>query len=196
MKLKRMLHFCAHRTHLILFFILMILIGGCGNGAKKYIRPNVDVGSIRKIAVMPLENLTSSEFANEKISSLLIMELLSRGIDVMEPGEVMNSMRSLGIRQVRAIPADDIRRLGEEMKVDSVITGAVGSFQIRKGISVSYPDVSVHFMMMGVKTGDIIWSSWNTSAGPDFWTRHFGAEGATLDETAQTVVKGALDTLF
>jgi hypothetical protein len=35
-----------------------------------------------------------------------------------------------------------------------------------------------------------------TSGGPSFWTRHFGAEGASLSDTANTVVKEAIDTLF
>ncbi len=74
--------------------------------------------------------------------------------------------------------------------------GSVGAFEISKGISVSYPEVSVYLMLLESTSGNIIWSVWHTTGGASFWTRHFGAEETTLDETSKKVVKEAIDTLF
>jgi hypothetical protein len=51
-------------------------------------------------------------------------------------------------------------------------------------------------MMLDTESGDIIWSTWHSTGGASFWTRHFGAEGRTLDETSSRVVKEAFNTFF
>ena len=182
---------------IIICACLTMLSFGCTHSSlKKYTRPQIDFTKYNKIAVFPLENLTANEFSDEKIESLLIIDLLSRGIDVIELGEVSSALRKSKVRSVRAIPVADVQKIGKSIKADAVIIGSVGTFAINKGISVSYPEVSMHLMLIDITSGDIVWSVWHTSGGPDFWTRHFGAEGATLDEVAKTVVKDAVDTLF
>ncbi len=172
---------------------LFVFLLGCG--VKHYIRPNTDIGNIKKIAVLPLENFTTDEYASEKIRRTVIIELLSRGIDVIEPGEVISTLSELRVRSLGSITLGDIGDLGEILNVGSVMMGSVDTFRTSRGISVSYPDVSINLRLFDVTSGNIVWSVSNTSGGASFWTRHFGAEGATLDETARKVVKEALDTL-
>ena len=74
--------------------------------------------------------------------------------------------------------------------------GSVETFMMSRGISVPYPEVTINLRLLESATGGILWSVSHTSGGPSFWTRHFGAEGAALDETSGKVVKEALDTLF
>jgi hypothetical protein len=54
----------------------------------------------------------------------------------------------------------------------------------------------MYLMMIDIRSGNIAWSAWHTSGGPSFWTRHFGAEGATLNEISRKVIKDAVNTLF
>jgi hypothetical protein len=169
---------------------------GCKGGIKSYTRPSVQIETIRKVAVLPVENYTNEKFAHDKIRGVVIMELLSRGVDVIEPGEVMNTLRELKINRIDSLPLSDIQRLGEALNADALVTGSVGTYEIKRGMTVTYPEVSVHLMLLDSATGDIVWSVWHTTGGPDFWTRHFGAENATLEETSKKVVKEAIDTLF
>jgi len=181
------------------FAIIMLFLfsfSGCKGGIKSYIRPHADISTLRKVAVLPVENYTTAKFANDKIRSLIIMELLSRGVDVIEPGEVMNTLRKLKIKKVDSLPLSDIQRLGDALNVDALVRGSVSTYEIKRGMTVTYPEVAVHLMLLDSETGDITWSAWHTTGGPDFWTRHFGAENATLEETSKKVVKEALDTLF
>jgi hypothetical protein len=55
--------------------------------------------------------------------------------------------------------------------------------------------VSIHLSLLDTSSGEIIWYVWHTAGGASFWTRHFGAERKTLDETVKDVVKTAIDTL-
>ena len=181
---------------LISFALLTLLISGCSNRVKQYTNPEINIIDVQKVAVLPLDNLTSHKYADKKIVGVLIMDLLSRGIDVIEPGEVNATLRIRRVQSSTSLPVTTIKEIGESLKVDAVIFGSVSTFEMQKGITVSYPEASIYLTMIDVRSGDIIWSAWHTSGGASFWTRHFGSEGATLDETARVVVKEVFDTLF
>ncbi|MEW6600480.1 MAG: hypothetical protein AB1499_05870 [Nitrospirota bacterium] len=186
------------RIYAIVFFYLVILSAfGCStNGMKQFIRPDYDIGSMKTVAVIPFRNFTADNFANEKIRSKVSIELLSRDINIIEPGEIISVMRELKIRSVDSMRNKDFVSMGNMLNVDAVITGAVETFGISKGITTSYPEVSVQLMMFETATGNIVWSTFQTSGGASFWTRHFGAEGSTLDNVSEMVVKEAFDSLF
>jgi hypothetical protein len=163
---------------------------------KYFVRKNTDFSNIQKIAVMPLENFTPDRYAAAKIRSMIMIELLSKGIDVTESGQVISSMRELKIRSVAGMSVEEMKDIGRMLGVDALVMGSVETYGISRGISVSYPEASIRLTLIGSQDGLALWSIWHTAGGADFWTRHFGAEGGTLDETAGIVVKEALGTLF
>ena len=169
---------------------------GCGSMMKKYSRPGTDYERLSRIVVMPLQNYTKDKFADEKIGSLLLIDLLSRGKNVIEPGEVMNTLKDLRLRPSDILSLRDIKGIGKLLKAEAIITGSVSAFEMNKGASVSYPEVSVSLSMYETSTGNVIWSVWHTTGGASFWTRHLGSEGTTLDDTARKVVKEAVDSAF
>ncbi len=177
---------------------MLILTYGCSGRLilKQYTRPQFDINNIRRIAVLPLENFTSDKYADEKIRRTVIIELLSRGIDVIEPGEVTRILRELKVRYPGSITTSDMQSIGKTLDVEAVMKGSVGTFGISRGISVSYPEISIRLMLLETTSGKIVWSVWHTAGGAGFWARHFGAENITLNETAGKVVKEAVDTLF
>jgi hypothetical protein len=175
-----------------------MLMFGCSTPGtiKQYVRPNIDMSTIKTIAVLPLINYTGDDFAGEKVRSKINIELLSRGIEIIEPGEIVTVLRELKVRSMDSLRQDDIVNIGNMLNADVVITGSVETFGMSKGISVSYPEVSVQMMMFDTADGKIIWSVWHTSGGASFWTRHFGAEGNTLDNVSERVIKEAFDALY
>jgi TolB-like protein len=184
--------FCSMLLAFCLFFVI-----GCGTTSKHYyVRQQVDYSSIKRVAVLPFETLTSDEYAGEKIRQSVITELLSRGIDVVEPGEVTRALVELKIRSLGSIKISDIQTLAKTLGVEALMMGSVEAYGISRGITVSYPEVSISLRLIEASSGKIIWSVCNTSGGPNFWTRHFGAENISLSETAITVVKEAIDTMF
>jgi len=180
----------------LIVLICVMPLYSCNGAMKNYKRADVEANILRRIAVLPLENLTPNEYADEKIRSLVIMDLLSRDVDTIEPGEVMRVFRELRIRSVESISGRDMQSLGDMLNVDVVIKGSVGTFEMMKGNAISYPEVSIHLILVDTKSGEILWSAWHTSGGASFWTRHFGAEGTTLDETARKVIREVFDSLI
>ncbi len=182
-----------------LFLVLSCLLfslDGCGVRPKYYTRPDAGAGKIRKIAVLPIENFTSDGLAAERIRKLVIAEILTKGVDVVEPGEVSSVLIDMKIKSLNSLSIKDIREMSKTLGVEVLMLGSVEAYGISNGISTTYPEVSIHLTLLDGATGNVIWSAWNTSEGPSFWTRHFGSEGPTLSETARKVVRNALNTLL
>ena len=185
-----------HRAVFSVLCLSIILIYGCGSALKQYSRPNYDISAVKTIAVLPLENFTSDNYADEKIRSKISIELLSRDINIIEPGEVAMALKELKIKSVDSIRNKDIVSIGSMLKVEAVLAGSVETYGISRGITVSYPEVSVHLIMFDAVSGNTIWSALHTSGGASFWTRHFGAEGSTLDNVSERIIKEAFDSLY
>ncbi len=183
-------------VNFLLFALCSLLIFICGCGPKHYIRSKTDISNVKKIAILPFENFTSDEYAGEKIRRLVITELLLRGIDVIEPGEVTRILRESKVRSLGSIKITEIQDMGKTLGVEAVMMGSVEALGISRGISVTYPEVSIHLILLESSSGSIIWSVWHTTGGANFWTRHFGSEGISLSEAARKAVKEAVDTLF
>ncbi len=180
---------------LFAFCSLLIFIYGCG-GPEHFVKPKTDISNIKRVAVLPMENFTSDEYAGEKVRRVVITELLSKGIDVIEPGEVTRVMIESNVRSVGSIKTADIQNIGKTLGVEAVMMGSVEAFGISRGISVTYPEVTIHLILHEASSGNIVWSVRNTVGGASFWTRHFGAEGITLSEAVRKAAKEAVDTLF
>lgn len=191
----RILHAAAKA---LLFFSIFIFIWGCGGAprSKHYMRENFDIENVKKIAVLPMENFTENVFAAERIRKAVISEILSRGVDVIEPGEVTKTLSELKVKSLGHIAIKDIEELGKKLGVEAVMVGAVEHYGTRTGVTVSFPEVSIDLRLVETASGNIVWSIWHTSGGPGFWTRHFGAEGRSLSDSARKVVKEAVDRLF
>jgi len=182
---------------LFALYSLLVFVSGCATSTStQYVRQNVDYRSIKKIAVLPFESLTTDEYAGEKIRKSVITELLSRGVDVVEPGEVTRVLIEQKIKSLSSVRTTDLQNLAKTLGVEALMMGSVEAYGISRGISVSYPEVSINVRLVEASSGNIIWSVCQTSGGPGFWTRHFGAEGVSLSEAANKVVKEAIDTLF
>jgi TolB-like protein len=184
-------------SKLFALFFLLVFVSGCATStSSQYVRQNVDYKNLRRMAVLPFESLTSDEYAGEKIRKTVITELLSRGVDVIEPGEVTRVLIDQNVKSLSSIRTADLQNVAKTLGVEALMMGSVEAYDISRGISVTYPEVSINLRLIEASSGNIIWSVCQTSGGPGFWTRHFGAEGMSLSETANEVVDEAIDTLF
>lgn len=181
---------------LVLLGVLLLVLSGCGLRPTYYKRQDFDAGNIKRVAVLPLESLTPDKDVGERVRMAVIAELLSRGVDVIEPGEVIRVMLDMGVKSLRGLSVEEIKKIGQTLGADMVMTGSVGAFGMQKGIKISYPEVSIDLMLYDVASGEIVWSVWHSTGGASFSSRHFGTEGKTLNEAARDVVKDAINVLF
>jgi hypothetical protein len=164
---------------------------------SSYIRPDYDFSYIKKVAVLPLDNITNEKFAGDVVRQVVISELLATGlVDVAVPGEAVAATDKLGIKSISSLNADQIKAIGNALKVQAVIFGSVEKYgEVRIG-NVSAPEVTITLIMADTNSGSIIWSVTKTGGGASFMARHFGARSETLSETVLRVIREAIQTLY
>jgi TolB-like protein len=179
--------------------LILVICSGCaGKGTPSfYINQNIDFSFIKKVAVLPLDNLTNDRFAADSVRLVVISELLASGlVEVTVPGDAVDAIEKLRLKPGQQLSADEIKAVGKSLKVQAVILGSVNKLgEVRVG-NISAPEVSITLMMADTSSGSIIWSVTKTHGGASFWARHFGARSETMSETVVRVVREALQTLY
>jgi TolB-like protein len=180
-------------------FIVVFIISGCGGRGSPsfYISHDIDFSFIKKVAILPLDNLTNERFAGDAVRQVVISELLASGlVDVTCPGDAIAAIETLKLKPGQSPNAEQIKAVGKALKVQAVVLGAVNKFgEVREG-NVSAPEVAITLMMADTSSGSIIWSVTKTRGGAGFMARHFGARSETMSETMLKVVREALQTLY
>ena len=177
---------------------LLLLYACAGRGTPSfYIRQDYDFSYIKKVAVLPLDNLTNEKFAADAVRQVVICELLSTGlVDVTVPGEADAAVDKLGVKSIRSLNAEQIKAVGNVLKVQAVVLGAVDKFgEVRIG-NISAPEVTITLIMADASSGSIVWSVTKTGGGASFMARHFGARSETMSEAVLRVVREAIQTLY
>jgi hypothetical protein len=186
------------KKYFLAFMIsILFLFSGCRSNVPVYhISEDIDFSFYKRVAVMPLDNLTNDKFAGEIVRQVVVSELLASGlVDVVFPGEVMSAINQMGIKNISSLTADQIKALGSALKAEALIVGSVEEFGNVKMGNVSAPQVTISLMMADAGTGSIIWSITKTRGGASFMARHFGASHETLSETVLLLVREAIQTL-
>ncbi len=188
------------KKHMLAWILLtMFIVSGCGGKGTPafYISHDIDFSFIKKVAVLPLDNLTNERFAGDTIRQVVISELLASGlVDVACPGDAIAAIETLKLKPGQPLSADQIKAVGKALKVQAVVLGAVNKFgEVREG-NVSAPEVAITLMMADTSSGSIIWSVTKTRGGAGFLARHFGARSETMSETMLKVVRESLQTLY
>ena len=66
-----------------------------------FLHENADLSTVRRVAVLPFENLTTDRFASERVRQIFVVELLSQGaFDVVETGEVNRVLRAQNVENI------------------------------------------------------------------------------------------------
>ncbi len=171
-------------------------LSGCARRGTTYLDTEADFDLIRRIAVLPLDNLAGNFTAAEKVRQLLIIELLSTGsVEVVDVGEVARALRDGGISNPVSPGTEEIRKLGEVLRVQGVIAGTVQEFsEVRSGGATS-TQVSLAFRMIETDAGRVIWSSSVSRSGVGAMTRLFGVGGDSPTERARDLIREALKGL-
>ncbi len=178
--------------------LILFLIPGCRSTLPNYhISQDIDFSFYKRVAVLPLDNLSNDRFAGEIIKQVVISEILASGLlDVAFPGEVNNAMNELGIKSVSSLTTEQIRALANALKVEAFILGSVEEYGVAMVGNVSAPQVTISLMMADAGTGSIVWSITQTRGGASFMARHFGARHETISETVLHLVREAVKTLI
>lgn len=180
-------------------FLLLLTLSalGCASSHQTgFLHPNADLGMIKKVAVIPFENITEDRGAGEKVTRIFFVELLALEVfDVSEPGQPVKVLRAKGT-SIDALGPADLQRIGKELEVDGLFLGSVVDFNESRSGSSQDPRVTVQIRLVDTQSGTTIWSASQTRSRAALSTKLFGVGRESLTEAARDLVRAELKTLL
>lgn len=173
-------------------------MAGCGGMVPStYVHPRYDFSLVKKVAVLPLENLTSDQAAGEKVRKVVITELLASGVvDAVEPGQVNKVLAVQNIQNVAALSPEDFKKVGAALGAQLLVVGSVESFDRVSVGGVQAPEVTLTLRGIDSESGTVVWAASHTQGGATLAARLFGLTGDSLSEVARKAVRETVATLF
>lgn len=180
----------------VLGVLVVLAATGCA-GPTYYVHPTYDFSVVKKVAVLPLENLTPDQLAAERVRKAVVSELLAAGIlDVVEPGQVNRALAQLGIQTPTALSTEELKKLGSALGVQALVVGSVDTYDRLSLGGASFPEFALTLRVVDAATGTIVWSASHSGGGVGVVGRLFGFGGASMSTTVQKTIRQALATLF
>jgi curli biogenesis system outer membrane secretion channel CsgG len=179
--------------------LLALLLVGCAapEPSSIYLHPNADIASFQRIAVLPIENLTNDQFADERVREILVVELLAQGVfEPVEIGEVNRILRAQNISTVSNLGPEQIGALGEILEVQALLFGSVMEYGQRRTGTFTAPEVSLALKLIDCETGVVVWSVSDARTGMPISTRLFGVGEQTHSQAIRKLIRQLMDELL
>jgi hypothetical protein len=182
---------------LVLLPLLAGIFGGCASPGTSYVNPNVDFGYMQRAAVLPFQNLTSDDIADERMHSIFLMELLKEDVlEIVDSRETVSVMRSMGLSPGSSLTPEQVVALGNKLVVDALFFGIVEEYGYSRGDRRRGPEITAVFGLAETETGVVVWRAQVHATGSSFLKRLFGGGAADLYDVSRDTVRKALGTLL
>jgi TolB-like protein len=142
--------------------LLALAVGGCGGkyASEEFMRDDVDLGAISRIAVLPFHNFTGDKFVGERVRDLATTQLLALKIaDVVDRGLVDSVMSEEVIDPKLPVDQINLKRLGQRLNVQAFLVGTIDVAEPKKSGSMSYPILGVTLRLIDAQANLVIWQS-------------------------------------
>jgi len=159
------------RSRTVLLAIGVLTLPGCASAVQEWVKPGA--GHVTRVAVLPLENQTSSLRAGQAVTDLVVSQMLATGaIAVMDPSEVADLLRRENLDPADAGRLPSAQRIGRLLQVSHVLQGAVTEYRYKPGLSET-PAVGVTVRLVDVASGEVVWTASHARLGSS-WLREDG----------------------
>lgn len=187
----------ARRAPAWAWLVLLVGLGACAPAVKSFQHPEVDLGFVHRVAVLPFANLSGDEYADERLASLFLTRLLAAEVvEVVEAGAVREAMAELRLGAGAALTPEQLVALGSALGVEGIFGGTVEEYGERRGGRETRSEVTVSFTLSETQRGVLVWRAEAHATSASLWRRLFGLSGRSLHEISAATVDSALETLF
>lgn len=177
--------------------VAMALISACASSSVDYVHRKYDFSLVQKVAVLPLENLSTDQLAGERVRKSVVSELLAAGVlDVIETAQVNRVLGEQQIQSVSSMSAKQIQEVAKGLGVQALVVGSVDAYDRINVGGGSFAEVAVTLRAVDAATGEIVWSTSKSAGGAGVMGRLFGFGGDSMHEATQKAVRAAVATLF
>lgn len=175
----------------------LFLLGSCSTTSDNYHDGNMDFGSLKSVAIMPMANFSREQISSERVRDILIHKLLAtEAVYVIPYGEVTRGIARAGIANPAMPSPEDVVKFSGIVRVDCVITGVIREYgELRSG-TASGNMLSLSLQMMEAQTGKVVWSASATMGGVTMKNRLLGTTGKSMNAVTEKIVDDLIDKLF
>lgn len=143
---------------------------------EAFLREDVDLTYVTKVAVVPFENNSKEQFAAERIRGMSITQILAQGLfDVVDKSLVDSALREEAVDLSKApMDAATMKRLGQRLAVQAFLLGSIDQAGVVQRGNNSYPELSITLRLVDTNTGMIFWQASGNRTGESMGKRLFG----------------------
>jgi hypothetical protein len=177
--------------------LLLALLAGCAAGGRSYHDKAMDFASIRTVAVLPFENLTTTNTAHERVRDVFSNMLLATGaLYVLPAGEVQRAIGRVGVSNPALPSKEEVVGLGKALAAEAVVTGVLKEYgEVRSGNSAGNV-IALSVQMIETQTGKVVWSAATSKGGIGVGDRLLGGGGEPMNDVTEDAVRDLLAKLF
>ena len=175
----------------------LAFVSCAGSGNSLFVHPEFDFRSIEAVAVVPFENLSNDQGAANRVTRILISELLSRqAFDVIEPGEVAKVLEKYSTVRTAELQKDQIREIGKALGVQAIFLGVVSESATNRHGNSASNEVALVARLVETEKGTTIWSATRSEGGRNILHVLFGLEPPSKSLVTVACVKNLIGTLI
>ncbi len=181
-----------------LFFLLSFCQVGCGSktDGNAFLRENVELGYIQKVAVLPLENHTQDEYVADRLRNVAITQILAMGLfDVVDKGLVDAAFKEEALKKGEPVDLISVKRLGRRLGVQAIMVGSVDHADINRKGAIVYPEYSLTLRLLDAREALVLWQQSDHENGYSVWGRLLGLAARDSFEVAFDLIKKMLKTI-
>jgi len=176
--------------------LLLILLISCGHSYNRFYIgwPNA-IQKMKKVAVMPFDNLTAFPNAGMIISELFTSELYSLGqFKVIDSLQIKKILEEKNIEIPLVIDRSFAQEIGAVLGVDGIFIGSVSEYWYRVRVQETReeePAVGVNARLVDTSSGAVVWASSCSRSSYSV----FAVERESLNRIAQIIVLKMVNNL-
>jgi TolB-like protein len=182
---------------LLVCFMLFPLFGCAGtSGPQVFMRPEFNKEYVRKVAVLPFEDIVGEPNIAERCRQITITQILSSGLfDVVDKMQVDSVLRQEAIPPGTPISASSLRRLGQLLDVQAFLIGSLDeAAEDQKGAAI-FLQISMTMRLIDAESGLVLWQASGRNSGYSWWDRLFGLGGEDSFQVTLGLVRNLLGTI-
>lgn len=188
------------RKCFLVAFILVIvdILSGCGvkTSSQSFLREDTELGFVQRVAVLPFENHSKDEFAAARARDFTITQGLAMGLfDIVDKGLVDSVLQEEVIEPGAPLDESMTKRLGQRLKVQAILLGAVDYAGEGKKGNFAFPELSLTMRLVDADTAVVLWQASGHGSGYCLWKRLFGLAPRDIFQVGLGTIEDMLETL-
>lgn len=173
----------------------MLVAAGCGSAPslRSVSKPSESKRqflSLKKVAILPLNNINGDKGAEDQAMSILVSELNIRKTfqEVEDPHYVGSVLKALKLRKVDDLDLETVQKMGSEMGAQGLIFGDIHAWGLGEGDEAAM-HVNLTLTLIDTTTGKPIWIGNGAERASFTWSRAIGLNEGPADlEVGRNVI--------